>query len=72
MAVNCVQGRLQTLPLCESTRDDVIDSITKFLSPRNYSKVTPIIAHPWLCCNLEGQIAELWSHNQARCDTLLT
>ena len=35
-----MQGRLQTLPLCESTRDDVIDSITRFLSPRNYSKVT--------------------------------
>lgn len=35
-----MQGRLQTLPLCESSRDDVIDSITRFLSPRNYSKVS--------------------------------
>ena len=34
------QGRLQTLPLCESSRDDVIDSITQFLSPRNYAKVS--------------------------------
>ena len=35
-----MQGRLQTLPLCESSRDDVIDSITRFLTPRNYSKVS--------------------------------
>lgn len=38
-----MQGRLQTLPLCESSRDDVIDSITRFLSPRNYSKVSLVI-----------------------------
>ena len=30
-----VQGRVRTLPLCESSRDDVIQSIAQFLSPRN-------------------------------------
>ena len=29
------QGRVRTLPLCESSRDDVIQSIAQFLSPRN-------------------------------------
>ncbi|DBA95427.1 TPA: DNA-dependent ATPase protein rad54 [Trebouxia sp. C0006] len=34
-----LKGRLQTLPLCESSREDVIDSINQFLSPRNFAKV---------------------------------
>ena len=34
-----MQGRLQTLPLCESSREDVVDSISQFLSPRNFAKV---------------------------------
>lgn len=37
--VYTLQGRLQTLPLCESSREDVIDSINQFLSPRNFAKV---------------------------------
>ena len=50
IAAVLLQGRLQTLPLCESTRDDVIDSISQFLSPRNFAKVCkePIqIANNW-------------------------
>lgn len=34
------QGRpLRTLALCEASREDVIDSIRQFLSPRNYYQV---------------------------------
>jgi DNA repair and recombination RAD54-like protein len=33
------QGRLRTLPLCESSREDVISSINQFLSPSNYYNV---------------------------------
>ncbi|GAB4814175.1 hypothetical protein N2152v2_001221 [Parachlorella kessleri] len=34
--VKFLKGRVRTLPLCESSRDDVISSISQFLSPRNY------------------------------------
>ena len=30
-----MQGRVRTLPLCESSREDVVQSIAQFLSPRN-------------------------------------
>ncbi|KAK9808913.1 hypothetical protein WJX72_006358 [[Myrmecia] bisecta] len=30
-----LKGRVKTLPLCESSRDDVIQSVSQFLSPRN-------------------------------------
>lgn len=34
-----LKGRVRTLPLCESSRDDVIQSIAMFLSPRNMHQV---------------------------------
>ena len=34
-----MQGRLETLPLCESSKEDVIDSVQRFLSPRSVAKV---------------------------------
>ena len=34
-----MQGRLETLPLCESSQEDVIDSVQRFLSPRSVAKV---------------------------------
>lgn len=39
------QGRpLRTLALCEASREDVIDSIRQFLSPRNYYQVNACTA----------------------------
>jgi hypothetical protein len=35
VTIHGAQGRVRTLPLCESSRDDVIQSIAQFLSPRN-------------------------------------
>ncbi|KAK9862776.1 hypothetical protein WJX84_003791 [Apatococcus fuscideae] len=34
-----LKGRVKTLPLCESSREDVTMSIAQFLSPRNYFQV---------------------------------
>jgi DNA repair and recombination RAD54-like protein len=34
-----LMGRVRTLPLCESSRDDVIQSISMFLAPRNMHQV---------------------------------
>ena len=36
-----VQGRVRTLPLCESSREDVVQSIAQFLSPRNPFQACP-------------------------------
>lgn len=36
-----VQGRVRTLPLCESSREDVVQSIAQFLSPRNPFQARP-------------------------------
>lgn len=36
---HALQGRVKTLPLCESSREDVTMSISQFLSPRNYFQV---------------------------------
>lgn len=52
-----LQGRpLRTLALCEASREDVIDSIRQFLSPRNYYQVcTGATCSPfafYLNCNL--------------------
>lgn len=30
-----LKGRVRTLPLCESSRDEAVASISQFLSPRN-------------------------------------
>ena len=35
----CMQGRVRTLPLSESSREDVISSIAQFLSPVNFYQV---------------------------------
>lgn len=35
----CMQGRVRTLPLSESSREDVISSIAQFLSPTNFYQV---------------------------------
>ena len=34
------QGRLRTIALCESTREDVISSVALWLSPRNVCPVS--------------------------------
>ena len=36
-----VQGRLRTIALCESSREDVISSVALWLSPRNICPVRP-------------------------------
>ena len=33
-----LQGRLKTMALCESSREDVLSSIQQFLSPRAYAQ----------------------------------
>ena len=56
-----MQGRVRTLPLCESSREDVVQSIAQFLSLRNpFQARTPgqkITMHA--CHALGGQIPGL-------------
>ena len=45
-----VQGRVRTLPLCESSREDVVQSIAQFLSPRNPFQARPPGQKVYLAC----------------------
>ena len=45
-----VQGRVRTLALSESSREDVISSVKDFLNPKAYYQVsTPPSSNPYAC-----------------------
>ena len=60
------QGRLNTLPLCESSRDDVIHSISQFLAPQNFFKVL-IVSYETFRLHAE-RFAAPWSCDLLICD----
>lgn len=51
-ASHALQGRLKTTALCEASRDDVIASLTLFLSPRNQTPVGVLHISTALTCSI--------------------
>ena len=60
-----LKGRVKTLPICESSRADVISSVNRFLSPRNTAQVM-IVSYETFRIH-----AERFAKDPASCDLVI-